>query len=211
VDVRAVVLDYGGVLSLPQPAADLDRIERLAGVAGARLWPTYWARRDPYDRGTIGGAAFWTGVGADLGRTFAPERLARLVEADTLSWAHPNEPMLAWASALGRAGVRIGLLSNAPPELRDLILDRFGWAAGFDQLTFSCEVGSVKPEPRIYRRCLDGLGVAPAAVLFVDDRPDNVAAARRLGMTALRFTGVTALAAELDGRSGLPVPPVVAP
>jgi len=204
VALRAVILDYGGVLCGPQPAADRARIERLAGAGGERLWTTYWAWRPPYDRGELEGTAYWAAVAGDLGRSLAPEVLEQLVEADTLSWTHLDPSMVAWARALGTAGVRTGLLSNAPPELRDHILDHFGWTAGFDQLTFSCDVGQAKPAPGIYRHCLAGLGVAAEEALFVDDRPANVQAARRLGMTAVRFTGVAALVAELDGRLPLP-------
>jgi len=41
-------------------------------------------------------------------------------------------------------------------------------------VVISCEVGLSKPDPRIYQLCLDRLGLAAPATLFVDDRADNV-------------------------------------
>ena len=82
-----------------------------------------------------------------LGRRLAGPALAELTSADTESWSHLDPVMVRWAASLAAAGVRTALLSNAPAELRDLIVGRFAWAAGLDQRTFSCEVGSVKPKP----------------------------------------------------------------
>jgi putative hydrolase of the HAD superfamily len=201
----AVVLDYGNVLSRPQPAADRARIEALAGLPAAELWPAYWAERPGYDRGVLDGAGYWARVGERLGRPLAGPVAAELVEADAESWSHLDPVMVDWAAALAAAGVRTALLSNAPAELRDLIVGRFAWAAGLDQRTFSCDVGAVKPEAGIYEHCLAGLGVEPAQTLLVDDRSDNVDGAVRVGMGGLVFTTPAALAADLRP-SGLPLP-----
>jgi HAD superfamily hydrolase (TIGR01509 family) len=45
----------------------------------------------------------------------------------------------------------------------------------------------VKPDPAIYRACLEALGCEPGRTLFFDDRPNNVEAARELGMEAHIF------------------------
>ncbi len=58
----------------------------------------------------------------------------------------------------------------------------------FDHVTFSCEIGVLKPEPEIYEHALRGLGVAPAEAVFLDDRPENVEGARHLGLHAELFT-----------------------
>lgn len=205
-DLRAVVLDYGGVLCRHQRPDALERIAALAGVPGERLWPVYWAEREPYDRGTLDGPAYWARVAEVLGAGPPdPARAAALVEADTLSWTELDEGMVGWVAALGAAGVRTALLSNAPPELRDHVLERFGWAAGFDVRTFSCDLGAVKPEPGIYRACVEALGVEPGQALFVDDRQVNVEGAVAAGLQGHLFDGAAGLAGRLAG-SGLPLP-----
>jgi putative hydrolase of the HAD superfamily len=204
--LQAVVLDYGGVLCRHQRPDALTRIAELAGVPGDRLWPVYWAERPDYDRGLLDGPGFWARVAEVLGTEPPdPARAAALVEADTLSWTDLDPGMVAWVAALGRAGVRTALLSNAPPELRDHVLERFGWAAGFDVRTFSCDLGVVKPDPAIYRACVDELGVEPGAALFVDDRAPNVEGAVVAGLRGHVFTSAAGLAAALRG-TGLPLP-----
>jgi HAD superfamily hydrolase (TIGR01509 family) len=59
----------------------------------------------------------------------------------------------------------------------------------FDVVVVSCEVGSCKPGPEIYRVCVERLGVAPDVTLFVDDRIENLQAASRIGLQTLHFTG----------------------
>jgi putative hydrolase of the HAD superfamily len=203
--VRAVIFDYGCVLSLEQPAEDRAGIERLAGVDGARLWPAYWVFRADYDRGRITGQEFWGLVGERLGRRWDAARRGLLIDADIASWLHLDARMLAWLEVLADAGILVGLLSNAPVELRDAVLGgQHAWAGRLAHATFSCDVDALKPEPEIYRSCLAGLGVAPAEALFIDDRPVNIEGAERIGLRAVRYVDPGELAADLAGIDGLP-------
>ena len=52
---------------------------------------------------------------------------------------------------------------------------------------WSCELGIVKPDPAIYRACLNALGCEAGRTLVFDDHPNNVEAARKLGMEAYIF------------------------
>ena len=64
----------------------------------------------------------------------------------------------------------------------------------FDAVVISCEVGLSKPDPRIFRLCLERLGLPAPDVLFVDDRADNVEGAAAVGLRTLQFEGPDALA-----------------
>ena len=50
-----------------------------------------------------------------------------------------------------------------------------------------------KPDPRIYRLLLDRYRLDPAETVFIDDRPDNIAGARSVGMQGIVYTGMDAL------------------
>jgi len=71
-----------------------------------------------------------------------------------------------------------------------------GWgdspAAGcFDATIFSCEVGYVKPEPQIYRICLERLGVSAGEAVFVGDGGSNeLPGARAVGLATVMMAGV---------------------
>jgi len=69
-----------------------------------------------------------------------------------------------------------------------------------DRACVSAEFGKRKPDPEAFRRCLTRLGVKPAATLFVDDSPANVAGARAAGLHGYDYTDPEAFTAELRGR-----------
>jgi putative hydrolase of the HAD superfamily len=104
-----------------------------------------------------------------------------------------------WVRGLQERGVRTAILSNMGLELRQHVGQHFDWVRGCAHQTFSCDVHQVKPEPAIYRHCLEGLGVKPAEALFIDDREVNVRAAEALGIQSRLFTTPEALAGQLQG------------
>jgi putative hydrolase of the HAD superfamily len=91
----------------------------------------------------------------------------------------------------------IGALNNEARETNDYRFEKFGLRAYFKVAFSSCYVGLRKPDPAIYRRALDILGTAPERVLFIDDRPENVAPAVAAGMRGIRFVGADNLRSEL--------------
>ena len=74
----------------------------------------------------------------------------------------------------------------------------FAWLNQFDQLTWSCELGAVKPDPAIYRHAIRELAVKPEEALFIDNLERNIAGARAVGLHGLHFTNVEELALPLQ-------------
>ena len=69
-----------------------------------------------------------------------------------------------------------------------------------DRYVVSGDVRLVKPDPRIFRLLLDRYHLSAAQTLFIDDNADNVAAARRMGMHGIHFTGADDLTNELSNQ-----------
>ncbi|MGD8997238.1 MAG: HAD family phosphatase [Anaerolineae bacterium] len=201
--IQALVFDYGGVLMRTvDPTArrelerqfNLDRGQAEELVFGSPLW-------DDLQHGRLDSEAFW----ADLG-----ERLE--LDAEELQafrrgfWSGDrlDQELMDNIRHLRCKGYRTALLSNAPVGLRQYVED-LGIADAFDVIVISGAEGVVKPDPEIYRRALDRLGVAPWEAVFIDDVRGNVEAARRVGLDAWRFRGLAPLRAQLRGL-GLPVP-----
>lgn len=180
-----LLCDYGEVLSLPQPEADRAALQSTAGRPAEEFWKGYWRNRPAYDRADLPAVEYWSAV---LGSRPSPEQLRRLVEIDVASWLHPNPETLAAASRAAGRGLRLALLSNAPTEVAASI-DTQDWLHDFSPRLFSCRLGAVKPEPAVYAAVLEALGAPAGEVIFVDDRPANVEAARRAGIRAAVFAG----------------------
>lgn len=93
-------------------------------------------------------------------------------------------------AGLKAGGKKLGLVSNAD-SMEVAYWDRSPVSGFFDCTVFSCDVGYAKPEPEIYRICLDELQVEPAAVVYVGDGgSDELMGARDLGMTTVMMAGV---------------------
>jgi putative hydrolase of the HAD superfamily len=185
--IGAVLFDYGMVLSGAPDMAAREQMQSLLGADAERFHGAYWRYRDAYDRGALNGVGYWRAVAGDLGREVDEETLTALLEADVEHWGQPNEAMIAWARRLQRAGVRTGVLSNLGDAMEAGILARFDWLRGFTHHTFSHRLGMAKPDAAIYRYAAEGLGVKPEEILFVDDREENVAGARAVGMVAIQY------------------------
>lgn len=203
--LRAVIFDYGQVLSqAPRPEL-FQAMADLCGVSEERFQQYYWAHRDDYDRGVLDHVTYWTPLIEEGGRPADAARLAQVADLDATNWMRIDERMLAWVGALHGAGWRTAILSNMPDPLLRSMREHLPWLSGFTHLTFSCEVGAVKPDEEIYHHCLQGLDVAPHEALFLDDRATNVEGARRLGIHALQFHTPERLAQDLT-TAGYPLP-----
>jgi len=202
---RTVIFDYGGVISLPQSAADLGVIADLAGIGLDRepFWRAYYAHRDDLDQGTVGVAAYWRAIAGDVGASWDDARLHELWAADFRSWLSINPGTIEVLADLRAGRTRLALLSNAGQDFGSYL--RCGLLADFFAACYvSGELGLIKPQPEIYRHVLDGLGISAAEAVFIDDREANVRGAQALGITGHLFTGVTALRAFLESLSDCP-------
>jgi len=201
---KAVIFDYGNVLSGAQPAADVQSMASILSVSLQRLAGIYWQFRVEYDAAALDPAAYWNAVAQTASRTLTPDQISSLIEIDSRSWSQPAPSTPQWASDLRAAGLQTAILSNMPFPVRDYILG-CAWLPNFDVRLFSCEMGLCKPEPAIYRNCLTKLGVQPSEVLFLDDRRANVRAAEALGWHAVLFIDPASAAREIEQRFSLPL------
>ena len=192
-----MLFDYGMVLSGPADAVARMRMEGLLRTDSESFGAAYWKFRDDYDRGVLTAGAYWNAVADAVGRTLDSSVLAKLIEADTDHWGQPNDPMIAWASELQRAGIRTGILSNLGDAMELGLHARLPWLTEFHHKTFSHRLGIAKPDASIYAHAVEGMGVAPDEILFIDDRQENVAAARDAGMTAIRYFDHAAFVEDL--------------
>jgi len=188
--VRGLVLDYGDVLSRPHRLDAFQPMAQRLGVTLDALRAAYWQHRRAYDGG-LPAADYWRRVLDTAGVPGGREARAvePLVAADVASWTDYREEVWTLAQAFRAAGGRTAFLSNGVPEIVAHLRQTRGLDSAFDAVVVSCEVGLLKPDPAIFRLCLDRLGVAPDRALFVDDRVENVEAAGRLGIRTLHFTG----------------------
>ena len=106
------------------------------------------------------------------------------------------------ATRLHTAGKRLGILSNTCDAHWEYCLGRpFPFLDEmFPVHALSFRLGTMKPDPGIYRKAADLCEVAPEKIFFVDDREENVAGAAGAGYDAVLFTGPDDLREALHKR-----------
>jgi len=187
----AVLFDFGGTLDAPgRPWKErLFALYRGEGVAvtGEEFDPVFY-RADDALVGTIPATLSFRdtvhrlvgGVSAGLGVTddALTARVATRFVDDARDAVAASTPVL---SGLARR-YRLGLVSNFYGNLEN-VCDDLGLRALFGAIVDSARVGCVKPDPRIFRRALDEVGVGPGDATFVgDSRPRDMVGARDAGI-----------------------------
>ncbi len=195
--LRAVVFDYGMVLTgLPDPEAHAAML-RIVGMPADRFETLYWADRHAYDEGKLTGIQFWQKLLPKAGMPENQKMVDELNQWDALMWTTQNHAMLAWQQHLQQHGLLTAILSNMGDNVLARIERESDWIHRFDVLVWSFQLHMAKPDPAIYHYTLQKLGTLPEETLFLDDRLINVEAAQALGMKAIQFSNIDKLRADL--------------
>ena len=133
---------------------------------------------------------------------------AELITAWDTRWADMFDGwvdgMEAIVEALESAGIAQYALTNMPAEKWPFILSHYPAIARFDAHVISGEEGVIKPDPAIYDITRARIAHAPEDTVFIDDRADNIEAARAAGFQGVVFESAAQVRRELQAR-GLPV------
>ena len=178
--MKNIVFDLGGVLFARDKHKCTPEVIDFFRFIRTDPMPDFWVE---YDRGTLTLDQVIDALCALHGCT--PE-VARAYVREAIDRQEPVRATERLVGELKRAGYRLYVLSNMSREFIDF-LRRADVYALFDGEVVSCEEGTVKPEPRIYRILLDRYGLDPAQTLFIDDRAANIAAAREAGIDGFLF------------------------
>jgi putative hydrolase of the HAD superfamily len=204
--IKAIILDYGDVISLPADPLVIKWMASQFQVPIRRFRETYGQFRLDYDRGTLDATEYWNEVAHANGLTLSPERIAQLRKADVAMWGRLNEAVLRWAGELRLAGFKSAVLSNMHYDMVEHVRFNGEWTKRFDLVVLSSALGMAKPEPEIFEYCLKGLGVSAGETLFIDDRDANIEAAIRLGMNGIVAPTTDALVDLLGAMGFSPLP-----
>ena len=207
--MKAVIFDFGGVICFHPDPPRWKRAAEIASLPVEDFMRAFWANRIEYDAGRWTPAEYWHSVAKIAGTRFEDSELPALIRREIELWNNYDSRVLRWTRQLRAAGVRTAILSNLPRPLGEELRGTPGFLEHFDHVTFSYELGVVKPQPEIYRHTIEGLGIAAQDALFLDDRQDNVDGSCAVGLRGEVYTTWEHFVASgLPARYALPVPEV---
>jgi len=193
--IKAVIFDFGRVISAQKPPSLFRRYERELGLEPDTINRLMFDRRAWQNAllGRLTEAQYWEAVGPDLGLTAQSE-----LDAFRRRYRRDEAINTAVVNLIRRLHGRLktAVLSNAPRGLEEWLKE---WKIRelFDVVFCSGDEGLAKPDPAAFERVLARLEVAPEEAVFIDDTLEHVHAAQRLGMSGLLFTTTEALAEQL--------------
>lgn len=170
--------------------------EALMAATGRELAELF-ALRDPevypaFERGELDEDAYWAHYAA-AGIDADPAAFHRVRRAGTRFLPGMAELLDDLAGRVERVTA-----SNYPVWVEQVARDHL--TGRVERVLASCHLGVRKPDEVFYTRLLAAVGAEAHEVLFVDDRAENVEAARTVGIDAHRFTDAGTLRGWLAGR-----------
>ena len=202
--MKAVISDFGGVITLPLNEAFARAHEEmgvpLTALGDAMKLAASRSDEPPLfklERGQLTDPEFMAIMQATISEVVGREVVLDNYGERLMRELRANEPLLEYYAGLKARGIRLAILTNnvrewqprwmplLPEGLFELIVD-----SGFE--------GVRKPEPEIYERTLARLGLEAADCAFVDDVEVNVQAANELGLHGVHFRTTEQAVAELD-------------
>ncbi|MGN6216717.1 MAG: HAD family hydrolase [Solirubrobacterales bacterium] len=193
-DIRAIVSDFGGVLTTPLLGSFervQDEIEIPAESLGKALRSATEERGDnplfQLERGEMEEVEFLELLSDHLEPLVGHRPHLHRFREVYFEALDPNEPMIELMRELRASGLAMALLTNNVREWEPLWRSMLPIDEIFETVVDSAFVGARKPEARIYELTLERIGLPAEACLFVDDIGVNCEAAEAAGMNAIHF------------------------
>ncbi len=186
--IKTVILDFGNVLGIFDKMKACERLADYSRYSGREIHGLLVGSplEKMLESGAVTERAFCNEVLSAIGSTMTVADVMRV-------WGNifsENPAMRAGVEHLIRSEVRLAVLSNTNaihwPFISDLQVMRSLREAGAC-LVLSHEVGMLKPDRRMFDRCLEMTGSNPEETLFLDDLGENVAAFREIGGHSERY------------------------
>jgi 2-haloacid dehalogenase len=109
-----------------------------------------------------------------------------------------NDEVIALMRELKAHGYPLYGLSNWSREKFDTVKDTLAFLPLLEDYLISGDAGVTKPDERIYRMLLERIGRPAGACLFIDDAPENIEAAAKLGIGTIHYRSPQLLRRELE-------------
>jgi HAD superfamily hydrolase (TIGR01509 family) len=196
---KAVVFDWGDVLSRPNKQIVIDFLCEELSLDPEEFDKINQERRNAQNEGRVQSAEeFWQKYALEKNIVLSKDWAKKYKDIIEKSM-RKNEALYTLIAKLKEKKITVGLLSNIDSPYVKMIRD-YGFYDPFDPCLLSCDTGMRKPDPKAYEHLLDTLQMPPEGVVFIDDKIENVEAAKKLGIDAVQYSSNEQILKELQKR-----------
>ncbi|MBT3942671.1 MAG: HAD family phosphatase [Chloroflexi bacterium] len=192
--ITHVIFDLGQVLTLVDETVAVRAMSARTDWSDADINTAMFSpeRKRPIETGSQTWNEFTEMIRAELDLDMDADEFTETF----LTVLTPNEPMFDLVRALAPR-FKLGCCSNTSSPHWDEIRRSVPVTDLFGPRILSFEVGSMKPDKRIYRDLIKACAVDAEQIVFIDDNQPNVESAAATGIKALLFTSVSKLESDL--------------
>ena len=193
--INTIIFDWGGVL-IDNPAEDL--INYCANKINAdpkELKNIFKEYEKEFQKGHISEKELWKRI-CDKLNLRLPSLKDSLWKEAVKEVFREKPQIFSLIKKLKDKGYSLGVLSNTEiPTVEHFFEKKYD--EYFDSMTFSCVEKTVKPEKKIYEIALKKLCARPEESIFIDDKPEYIEGAKKVGINGIVFKDIEGLLKEL--------------
>lgn len=109
---------------------------------------------------------------------------------DTLT---PIDETVEFLKSVKQKGLNTYVLSNYQSEPFEYTKNKFEFFKYIDDFVISARIKLIKPNPQIYTYIINTFNINPNESIFIDDRKENIDAAKEIGFNVIHFTSPNTL------------------
>jgi FMN phosphatase YigB (HAD superfamily) len=198
-DIKAVIIDVGGVLVRTSNRSSRQKWERSLKLADGKLDDVVFGcpAATLSTLGKVAQGAVWANVQSVLNIT--DNQLIDLI-SDFWRYDFVDKQLVSVLLAL-RPKYSTYILSNAWEGTRSILFQKYDIVEGntVDRIFFSSELGLAKPDPNIFKTVSRMINLEFDKIMFIDDFEENIKEANDLGMKTIHFKDPDIVASILKG------------
>jgi putative hydrolase of the HAD superfamily len=181
--VKAITFDLDGVYFTENsfsrfknslPVSDLTKLDFLSKSESMMS----------FKRGELTEDQFWDIARQEIGIDLSNQQIFELM----YQAYEVNQDVVDYVKKVRSQGIKTCICTNNFPTRINAVGKKFDFLSDFDVQVFSYEVGSVKPDPKIFQTLIDRSEVLPEEIFYADDKEANVISAKSLGINAIVYT-----------------------
>jgi len=195
--IKAIIFDLGNVLVDFDHMIAARKISAFTDMAAEDIFNLFFDSplTAAFEEGRISPRDFFSEVKEKLNLKLDYDRFV-LIWNEIFFLSEKNRAVYDLAKSL-KGRYKLFVLSNINFLHLEYIKKEFSIFDAFDNVMTSCELGFKKPDPAIYKKALEILGVEAESTFYTDDRAELTEKAKELGIRSFVFTGAEQLRNDL--------------